>query len=229
MIPKIIHQTSKEFTWEERKLTSRSKKIMPDFEFKLWSDEENLNLVNKHFPQYLQAYQNAWHGVIRADIARCLYLHEFGGIYCDTDYKFFKPIDNDFLAENCILGIEEEFDKGLNTTKYGNAFMASEKGFHLWLPFVKSAFERLQNGEKNILFIAGPHALSIYLKNNNQYNQQIKPYQQSSIYPDFKYLKTSFHKTDKTIGGHLCWGGWRNKPFFSQLKCRARRLISSIV
>lgn len=229
MIPKIIHQTSKSLSWEEKYLTSKSKRLMPDYDFKMWSDEDNHNLVKKYFPQYVGDYENLWHGVIRADIARCLYLYEYGGIYCDTDYKFFNPPSESFLKSSLVLGVEDEANAAINAVKYGNAFFASEKGFSLWLPFLESAFERLRNGEKNILYIAGPHALSLFLAQHPEYLQGALVYPQEDIYPDFRLFRTDFIRRGGAVGGHLCWGGWRNKPILQKIKCRLRRVLSAII
>ena len=228
MIPKIIHQTAKSLTWEERHLTRRSQKQLPGFDFRMWSDGDNLALVEKFFPNYVDDFRNAWHGVIRADIARCLFLHEHGGIYCDTDYKFFLVPDEKFLSHACVLGVEEANNAMVGGPKVGNAFMASEKGFPLWLAFIEGAFARLRGGEKNILLIGGPHALSLHLGQNPAQKEKITLLPQPDLFPDFRFMKIGFDRHASTIGGHLCWGSWRNKSPLQQVKCRLRRVLSAV-
>jgi mannosyltransferase OCH1-like enzyme len=43
MIPKLIHQTSasKDISFEERQLQKRLRRILPDWELKLWDDADN--------------------------------------------------------------------------------------------------------------------------------------------------------------------------------------------
>ncbi|PZQ43673.1 MAG: hypothetical protein DI551_11700 [Micavibrio aeruginosavorus] len=230
MIPKILHQTTFEATWEERHLMKRAKAMMPDFEHKFWTDEANLALFEKVFPQYVDDYRNFKQGVIRVDISRCLYLHEYGGTYCDTDYRFYRPLDAEFLANRCVLGIEEKNDTFLgNLPKYGNAFMSSEKGFPLWAEFIESAFQRVRKGEERVLFIAGPHALTLFLHERKDLHDQVTFLPPETIYPDFRCMKLTTERNASTIGAHLCWGSWRNKAFVQRIKSQGRRRLSAIM
>lgn len=142
MIPKIIHQTakSKKISWEENRLISKAKKLMPDFEFHLWDDNENEQLVEKYFPQYLDRYKLINKGVAKADVARIIYMYVFGGIYCDTDYKFFKsPLDY-FKINNdaqVILPLSREYG---DSYRIGNAIFASAPKQQIWLDFLDYIF-----------------------------------------------------------------------------------------
>jgi len=91
-IPKKIHQIwigpnplpprCKEFqkTW---------KKFHPDWEYKLWNDQdiEEFGLQNKHLYDQSKNYGQ------RADIARYEILYRQGGLYIDTDFECLKPFD----------------------------------------------------------------------------------------------------------------------------------------
>ena|ERR1700730_19162909 len=70
MIPKLIHQTSasKDISFEERQLQKRLRRILPDWELKLWDDADNAKLVLRTFPAYYSSYDRlrkgvAWTGV----------------------------------------------------------------------------------------------------------------------------------------------------------------------
>lgn len=230
MIPKIIHHTAREMTWEEKQVVAEAKRMMPDFEFKFWDDAANLALVQKLCPQHVEAYQGFKAGVIRADVARCLYMHEYGGIYADTDYRFLRKPDDAFLSHECVLGIEEVDNKAVGGGyKVGNAFLASSKGFELWLPFVDSIFERHRQGEDRVVFMSGPHALSIFLKEHKEFESRVTMLPPETIYPPFRMAKLKTYRDQTTIGAHLCWGSWRNKGMVQGLKSRARRLISAVI
>jgi mannosyltransferase OCH1-like enzyme len=228
MIPKIIHQTTNENSWEERRLAEKTKRLMPLFRHKLWTDEENAALVEEFFPSHIDEYMHFKHGVTRVDIARCLYLYKLGGVYADTDYKFYKPLDDNFLNARCILGIEGEHTDFLFGKKLGNAFMASEPRFALWPDFVESAFARARHGEERVVFIAGPHALSKFVNQSKDYGPAITLADPEVIYPAFNGLKTGGVKSENTIGAHLCWGSWRNKASAQSLKNLVRRKLSAI-
>lgn len=230
MIPKILHQCSKSYVWEERRLARRARELMPDFEYHAWTDESNLQLVKDAAPQFLQDYLSIPAGVIRVDIARCLYMYVYGGIYFDTDYVFYKPLDERFLANYCVLAIEEEDCKSIGgNPKLGNAFMASAPGFDMWLKFVDTIFAKHRAGETDIVFLSGPHALTLFLQDHPEYRQQITIMPGHIIYPEFTRTKLSAKKTTQTIGAHLCWGSWRGKSLVQYLRSRLRRWISAVV
>jgi mannosyltransferase OCH1-like enzyme len=228
MIPKIIHQTTNENRWEERRLVEKTKRLMPLFLHKMWTDEENAALVEEFFPGHVDQYRKFKHGVTRVDIARCLYLYKHGGVYADTDYKFYRPMDDDFLNARCILGIEGEHTESLFGKKVGNAFMASEAGFALWPAFVEDAFTREKQGEERVVYIAGPHALSKFVNRSQTYKLAITFVDMEVIYPAFDKLKIGCARNGNTIGAHLCWGSWRNKASLQGIKNLARRKLSAI-
>ncbi|MCE3253146.1 MAG: hypothetical protein K0Q67_2166 [Cellvibrio sp.] len=191
MIPKILHQCSKSYVWEERQLTRRARALMPDFEYHAWTDASN------HF---------------------------------DTDYVFYKPLDAKFLAHKCVLAVEERECKSIGGSyKLGNAFMASEPGFDMWLKFVESIFAKHRAGETNIVFLSGPHALTLFLQDHPEYNDDITIMPGDVIYPEFTMAKLTAKKSAQTIGAHLCWGSWRGKPTLQYLRSRLRRWISAVV
>jgi mannosyltransferase OCH1-like enzyme len=227
MIPKKLHQTSKSTTFEERYISKAAKKLMPDYEYKMYSDDENLALVQDVFPEYVTQYLALPAGVIRADIARCIYLFKFGGIYFDTDFKFFKRFPDTYLKHDCVLGVEELNNKSVGGDKLGNAFMCSTKGFELWPAFIKEVFTQYNDGERDIVQLSGPHALTKFINAHPKLKNKIFITPQSVFYPEFNKSKTSAIKTDDTVGVHLCWGSWRNKNIIQTIRNRARRLLSA--
>lgn len=229
MIPKTVHQMTTTKAWEEMRLTAKAKRMMPDFEFRLWDNEKNLALVEKHFPQHAATWRSFPYPVIGIDVVRCLYLYEFGGIYCDTDYRFYKPLDEAFLAHRCVLGIEEPENAACGGgIKLGNAFMASEQGFAMWPAFVEDIFRRYAEGERRIEFIGGPHALTLYLQRTPEFRDQVTMLPQIAVYPAFTRMKLSTERDRSTIGAHLCWGSWRKKGLLQSAKNRTRRLITAL-
>lgn len=228
MIPKLLHQTCVQQTWEERKLAQKARHLMSDWGYTMHGDDHNRALLREVLPEYERQYLQLPHGVIRADIARCLYLYRYGGVYFDTDYKFFAPFPSNLLAEKCVLGIEEASNSALGCPKLGNAIMGSEREFPMWLDFVKSVFERFATGESNIVYLSGPHALTLFLKGSDSYSRQVRVLPPSVFYPAFGRFKISAQRRDGTVGVHLCWGSWRNKSLVQQLRNRSRRIASAM-
>jgi mannosyltransferase OCH1-like enzyme len=230
MIPRIIHQSTTTRTWEEMHLVGRLKKMMPDFQHIMWSAEENLALFEKMFPKYVEQYLSFEHAVMRIDVSRCLYMYTHGGVYCDTDYLFYRPVEPKLLDQKCILGIEEENNRAVGGGyKVGNAFLASEQGFSLWTDFVESIFYRHRRGENRVVFLSGPHALSLFLKCHKEYESLVTFLPPASVYPDRRYLGLTTARTETALGAHLCWGSWREKSFTNRVRNRARRCISAVL
>lgn len=230
MIPKIIHQSTSTSTWEELHLIDRIKRVMTDYRHILWTPEDNLALLERIFPQYLDEYLAFDRPVIRFDVARCLYMYAMGGIYCDTDFVFFRPPDNSLLDNKCVLGVEEKDNVGVGGGyKVGNAFLASEPGLPFWAEFVESIFERNRQGEQRVVFLSGPHALSIFLKRHKEFEEQVLFLPSDRVYPDRRYLGLQAIRGESTFAAHLCWGGWRDKSVIHRVKNRARRCISAVL
>lgn len=234
-IPKILHQTAKTLSWEEHALTKQTRLLMPEWTYTMWSDDGNEAIVKKYFPQYLEDYQNLPSPIVRTDVARCVYMYAFGGVYCDTDFRFYRAIPNDLLSHSCALGVEEgEFLKdgtvGVGDGyKVGNAFMASAPGLQLWADFLDDVFKRFRDGEREVLYLAGPHALSIFLKKNPEHETTVSLLPGHVVYPQFKWGGLTSDCGPETIGIHLCWGSWRKKPLLQKIKNRSRRIGSAML
>lgn len=103
MIPKIIHQTWK--TKDVPKITipwiESWKRLNPDWEYRFWTDEDNLKLCQEEFPELLDIYTSYQFDIQRADVARYMILCRHGGLYADIDAECIKSfndvIDNDYL------------------------------------------------------------------------------------------------------------------------------------
>lgn len=78
------------------------KKYLPDFEIKIWT-EENVDL--EECPFIKGAYENKKWAFV-ADYARAKALSEYGGIYLDTDMEITKDI-SELLKDKTFLGVED--------------------------------------------------------------------------------------------------------------------------
>ena len=80
-IPRIIHQSWKSselpFRFKSWNLSCRRKH--KDWEWVLWTDEDNLDLVRRYFPWLEEAYSALPSPIFRADFMRSLYMYKFGG------------------------------------------------------------------------------------------------------------------------------------------------------
>ncbi|KAJ3127056.1 hypothetical protein HK098_006853 [Nowakowskiella sp. JEL0407] len=94
-IPKIIHQS-----WKNEHLPAKFeewasswKQQNPEYQYTLWTDAQNRNLVVNHFPWFLETYDTLPKPISKADAVRYMYLYKYGGVYADLDVEALKPID----------------------------------------------------------------------------------------------------------------------------------------
>ncbi len=74
----------------------------PDWEYKLWTEKEidALSLKNREMYDYAVNYGE------KSDIARYEILYRFGGVYVDTDFESYKPLDTLHQAYDFYIGIQ---------------------------------------------------------------------------------------------------------------------------
>lgn len=51
----------------------------PDWEWVLWTDEDNHKLMERYVPWFMDEYDALLGEILRADVARNAYMHVFGG------------------------------------------------------------------------------------------------------------------------------------------------------
>lgn len=80
-IPKLFHQS-----WSSDQLPRKfecwsesCRQQHPDWEWVLWTDEDNLQLVKTHFPWFLDTYLSFPNVINQADVARLMYMYIYGG------------------------------------------------------------------------------------------------------------------------------------------------------
>jgi mannosyltransferase OCH1-like enzyme len=88
-IPRIIHQmwkTNHLLTYPIENSHSEWKKFYPNYEIRLWTDEDLEILINTEEYKYLKSiYLSYPYSIQRADLSRLIILHSEGGIYADLD------------------------------------------------------------------------------------------------------------------------------------------------
>jgi hypothetical protein len=228
MIPRIIHQTSRELSPEEIRLALRMRALLPGWEYRIWNDQENEALVGEQFPEYLASFRSIRRGVVKADIARYVYMFSCGGFYFDTDYKLLHAIDEEMLSHSCILPISRN---GASLFRLGNAVLGSEPNYPFWKDFIDHIFVHVQLtdlDEENIEKTTGPEGLtSFYLERSHLYSDIFLPPQQV-FHPLITHLGFAFQRGAATVGAHLCWGSWRKRGPLGNLRGVAVRKLTSL-
>jgi mannosyltransferase OCH1-like enzyme len=135
MIPKIIHYCwfgPQEKSEIAHKCIASWRSFCPDFEFKEWTERNTAEYQNKF---YKDAYRKKKYAFV-ADCVRIQALHEFGGVYLDTDMLLLNPIDA-LLSLDFFTGyeVEERAAYGLIGGLPGHRFFNEMKQFYDTTPF----------------------------------------------------------------------------------------------
>ena len=119
-IPKIIHQIhignslldELQLKWQKTWID-----LHPEWDYILWDDEQvkqNLHITHPEIYNRCENYSE------KSDILRFEILYQFGGLYIDTDFECFKPVDSLMLNKDILLFM-------LNPHKLASGFFAASK------------------------------------------------------------------------------------------------------
>lgn len=95
-IPRIIHQTWKteELPPQWAEVREGCARLMPDYEYMLWTDAISREFIEKEYPWFLPTFDAYPHNIQRADAIRYFVLHKYGGVYMDLDIGCQKRLDS---------------------------------------------------------------------------------------------------------------------------------------
>lgn len=235
--PKIIHQTWKTTLLSKsfQILSERVQKMHPHWEYKLWTDSDNRNLIAEMDSDFLPIYDNFKYPIQRVDSAKYFIMKKYGGVYLDLDIFINKKLDK--LIESIdgsmeiMLGVESDeaayfhkMDKIIS-----NALIISQPRHTLWDVIINYIKKDRQNNiiNKNniVLETTGPFMIS---KMYSKYKHQVKLLG-SNYWSSISYLKIeeyfknkhsnidAFFKNSLMI--HLSVGTWwKNKIEFDSEK-----------
>ena len=217
MIPKIIHQTAKSIHIPQKWaiLQQKVKKNFPEWEYRFWTDEDNLHLVQNYFREWEAVYLAMPKAIMRVDMIRYMYMYEFGGLYLDIDYEILRP----FNFQNYSLVLPSEH-KNQDSVFIGNSIFSSVPRHAFWAKVLNDLKENpplIVKNEEDVINLTGPGFLtktylnyfkddtSIYVPERNLFNPNI---------PRSKFEQKKLENDGITIGIHHCRGSWRDTVVF---------------
>ncbi len=162
IIPKIVHQT-----WKTKNVPEKCKEWVkswkeknPGWEYRLWTDEDNRNLIKGYFPRFLRIYDSFHKPIYRADIARYCIIYIHGGVYADLDFECLKPMEELVKDDKCFFGLEpKEHWKGENVVC--NAIFGSTANNPLFVYFLREIYKRsLVNMRRSPVDLTGPKLIT---------------------------------------------------------------------
>jgi mannosyltransferase OCH1-like enzyme len=154
-IPKIIHQIwlGSPFPEEYKQFQQSWKKYHPDWEYRLWTEEEiqKLNLINQDLYDASVNYGE------KSDIVRYELLYQFGGLYADTDFECLKPLDILHHTYDFYIGVQP---LDTNFSQLGIGLMGSVPGH----PLMRHCIGGIRhNNTRQIILRTGPiHCTKVF-------------------------------------------------------------------
>ena len=240
MIPKIIHQTwkTKELPEDAQEWHRTIKELHPGWDIRLWTDDDNLELVKNEFPHLLEIYQSLEYNIMRADIIRYMYMTKFGGYYLDLDYEVLIPFDDETSQPDLMLPVSSEENGKI---VLGNSIFASIPQ-HVYWKDVLEDFKNFPPTKKfsnkfEVLKLTGPDFISkIYFRAPEKYNGYLVPkqiYHPANTLINKKDYQKQLQKKG-TRGIHHCQGSWlKDNNSLINLVARAsaslKRRLSNLV
>lgn len=207
MIPKIIHYCwfgRGEMPESAKKCIASWRKFMPDYEYKLWNEDNfDVNAV----PYTKGAYEAKKYAFV-SDYVRLVAMCSEGGVYMDTDVEAFKPFD-DLLAVDAFAGFE-----GSKHLPVGTCVMAS-KANGLWVREMLEAYQDRhfvkEDGSydltTNVQFITAKMCEQGFVPNGKE-----QDYKDLHVFPvDYfspRHTTGEYKRTTNTYCDHLGMGSW---------------------
>ncbi|KAI2505201.1 glycosyltransferase [Fragilaria crotonensis] len=177
-VPRIVHQTYKSHDLPEnfRMWRDECQRLNPCWEFRLWTDEDNLDLVRTSFPELLPTYEGYNLNIKRIDAARFMMLHKFGGVYMDLDLACIRSFNESTFQEPDTFYAAQQHSNWASISnrlqRVANAFMASPPRH----PFLDKILQKLPTTmEEMVVCAAGPCFLTNAIDQEGQ-NETIVEY-----------------------------------------------------
>lgn len=207
MIPHKIHYCwfgGKAMPSEAMDCIASWHKYMPDWEYKLWNEE---NFDTNSIPYTKEAYAASKYAFV-SDVARLKALHDEGGLYLDTDVEVFRSLEP-LLGRKAFAGFE-----GSKHKPVGTCVMASEAGGE-WVAEMLEAYRGrhfiLADGTMdittNVQFITG-----IMADNGFRQDGTEQEYKDLHIFPvDYfspRHTTGEYIRTENTYCEHKGLASW---------------------
>lgn len=179
-------------------------KYMPDWDFMLWN-EDNFDVSS--YPYAREAYEAKKFAFV-SDVARLFVLHQYGGVYLDTDVLVFKSFEP-LLKYNAFAGFE-----GSKYSPVGTCVIGSEASGE-WVKEQLSDYEGrrfvMPDGSydmtTNVSFIAEKMINEGFVPDGRE-----QDFNHLHIFPvDYfcpRHTTGEYLRTENTYSNHLGVGSW---------------------
>ncbi len=231
MIPKIIHLcwfSNDPYPVEIKVCLDSWKRVLPDYEIKLWGMKEARAIGMPFVDEALDARRWAFAG----DVVRFYAVWAYGGVYMDSDIFLYRRFD-EFLPK-----------EGEGFSTFHEKIYPEHENFGL-----QAAFFMGEKGnafcKEMVDYYAGRH----YLKPDGSFDNTISPFTMRAkadargyvpddkeqhheglvVYPTrFLAPRKKYKITRDTVGQHRVYGSWRKRKLGRRLEIKIKHYIAVV-
>ncbi|NLF28662.1 MAG: glycosyl transferase [Clostridiales bacterium] len=223
MIPRVVHYCwfgGNPFPKKIVRCMKSWKKHLPDYEFRLWNEE---NFDVNAYPFAKEAYR-AKNWAFVADICRLHALVACGGIYLDADVEVVRPLD-DLLSLRAFIGFDGETYPEMET-------LGAEKGFPIFREMLDHCAGRelfLEDGRMDTAPL--PHSVTpVLLRHGFRADGSAQEIDGLTVFPGDYFSPMAFDSgkvkgTENTYTVHHYAGTWLDPKEIRRIR-RGRMLCS---
>lgn len=228
MVPKIIHLcwfSNDPFPVEIKICLETWKRVLPDFEVKLWGYKEAKSIGCKFIDEALAAKKWAF----AADVVRFYAVYKEGGIYMDSDIFIKKRFDS-FIPEHGFVTFHEHIQDRLQLQA---AFFMGEKGneyckrvfdYYSKRPFIRP------DGTYDMLI--SPIVMIDIAKEMGYRAEDVEQHLEHDtiIYPGYYVTpcKKNVTVSPDAFAQHTIYGSWRKRKFGRKVELFVKHFLLTI-
>jgi len=206
-IPKVIHQT-----WKNQNIPAEMSEFQqswqhhhPDWEYRLWTDEDNRQFLQANYSWFLSIYDSYPENIFRVDAIRYFILSHYGGVFIDLDFECLRPLEQLLEDKELVLGLEPAEHVQLpqpQSRRLTHIVCPSLMASRVEHPFWQHVWQYLVENHRfpGVLDATGPFLLT------RAYDTFPSPDTISLVASELLYPVTKFD----------CWDGKLNNPQFRQ-------------
>lgn len=231
MIPKIIHLcwfSNDPYPVEIKVCLDSWKRVLPDYEIKLWGMKEARAIGMPFVNEALDARRWAFAG----DVVRFYAVWAYGGVYMDSDIFLYRRID-EFLPK-----------EGEGFSTFHEKIYPAHENFGL-----QAAFFMGEKGNAFCKEMVDYYAQRHYLKPDGSFDNTISPFTMRAkadargyvpddkeqhhegltVYPTrFLAPRKKYRITRDTVGQHRVYGSWRKRKLGRRLEIKIKHYIAVV-
>lgn len=212
-IPRIWH-----VTWKTESLpplfadvhrTIKTLHASPPWTHTIWTDTAIEAFVSRHFPQHREAFASLPRQIMRVDVFRYMVLFIQGGVYCDLDFRLFRPVDT--MIADCALLLPAESDSHQSSTFLAQHFLAGVAEHPFWADLIRLSLDQpldVIRGYGDPVMATGPGFVTrVWRSSPERYRAKIP----MRVYfsPPSVLAEFPAEISPLSIGLHDCTGTWR--------------------